>query len=211
MKINPSACLPLTAATRTPAPSCAGKAIWVLLGLLVFFATLALLVGLVFWSKYNRIQELDEGVNAAWAQVEVVLQRRYDLIPNLVETVKGFAKQERELLTEVTALRSQWGAARAPGEKIAAANGLEQGLSRLLLVAERYPDLKSNQNFMALQDELAGTENRIAVERRRFNEAVQQYNAFIRKLPQSLLGYERRDEYFEISDPEAANAPKVGF
>jgi LemA protein len=188
-----------------------GKAVWILIGMLAFFAGLALLIGIVMWGKYNRIQDLDEGVNGAWAQVEVVLQRRYDLIPNLVETVKGFAAQEREILTEVTALRSQWGAARSPGEKVAAANEMERGLGRLMLVAERYPDLKSNTNFLALQDELSGTENRIAVERRRFNEALQSYNAYIRKLPQSLLGYDRRDEYFEVSDPAAQQPPGVKF
>ena len=138
---------------------------------------LVLAVLLIGWgvSVNNRLVVFNESINGAWAQVETVLQRRYDLIPNLVNTVKGYAKHESGVLEEVTRLRSQWGEAKTTDSKIAAANQLEGALSRLMVVIEKYPDLKANQNFLALQDELAGTENRIAVERRRYNETVQQY------------------------------------
>lgn len=162
----------------------------------------------------NRIVTLDESVSAAWAQIETVLQRRYDLIPNLVNTVKGYAAHERGVFEEVTRLRSQWGAAQNPEQRVVAANELEGALSRLLLVAENYPELKANQNFLALQDELAGTENRIAVERRRYNEAVQTFNTYIRRFPASVvagfMGMERKTAYFE-SKPEAKEAPVVQF
>lgn len=162
----------------------------------------------------NQIVTLDENVSAAWAQVETVLQRRYDLIPNLVNTVKGYAAHERAVFEEVTRLRSQWGAAKNPEERVNAANQLEGALARLLLVAENYPELKANQNFLALQDELSGTENRIAVERRRYNESVQAFNTYIRRFPASLIagfmGMERKTTYFE-SAPEAKAAPVVQF
>ena len=163
---------------------------------------------------YNRIATLDEQINSAWAQVDTVLQRRYDLIPNLVNTVKGYAKQEQTVLTEVTRLRSQWGEAKTVAEKADTASRLEGALGRLMVVVEKYPELKSNQNFMALQDELAGTENRIAVERRRYNETVQAYNTAIRRFPAnvvaSVAGFHRRDVYFR-SDEGAKQAPKVQF
>jgi LemA protein len=162
---------------------------------------------------YNNLVRLDEGVKAAWAQVENQLQRRYDLIPNYVETVKGYAKQEREVFIRVTEARSKVGSANSIGDKINANNELSTALSRLLVVVERYPDLKSNQNFIRLQDELAGTENRIAVERRRYNEAVKTYNVTIRSFPTMLFagmfGFSKA-EFFEV--PEAAKeVPKVTF
>lgn len=161
----------------------------------------------------NRFVTQDEGVTAQWANVETVLQRRFDLIPNLVNTVKGYATHEKELLTKVTELRSQWAAAGTPDEKVAVANQMQGALGRLMLVAENYPDLKANQNFLALQDELAGTENRIAVERRRYNEAVQAYNTSIRRFPGSiwagLFGFERRTPF--ESAPEASSVPAVKF
>lgn len=180
-------------------------------GLLV----LVLLVGiLAAIGSYNKIVASDEAIDANWSQVENVLQRRYDLIPNLVNTVKGFADQEREVLTEVTRLRSQWGEARSTGEKARTASLLEGALGRLMVVVERYPELKSNQNFLRLQDELAGTENRVAVERRRYNEAVQAYNTRIRSFPgvfiASFGGFEKRDVYFEAADTAEA-APVVEF
>ncbi|MDQ8195847.1 LemA family protein [Coraliomargarita sp. SDUM461004] len=163
---------------------------------------------------YNRIVTQDEAVDANWAQVENVLQRRFDLIPNLVNTVKGFAKQEREVLTEVTALRSQWAQAGSVSEKAQAATGLEAALGKLMVISERYPDLKSNQNFLRLQDELAGTENRVSVERRRYNESVQAYNTTIRTFPAVLIannmGFEKKEAYFEAVS-EAASAPVVDF
>lgn len=167
----------------------------------------------VFKGNYNRFVELREGADAQWANVETVLQRRFDLIPNLVSTVKGFAKQEKGIFTEVTRLRSQWGEAKSANEKVGVANQMQGALGRLMLVAENYPQLKSNQNFLALQDELAGTENRISVERRRYNESVRAYNTAIRKFPGMIIanitGFEKL-EAFEAA-PEAANAPTVEF
>ncbi|PIP08719.1 MAG: LemA family protein [Syntrophobacteraceae bacterium CG23_combo_of_CG06-09_8_20_14_all_50_8] len=167
----------------------------------------------LFKGSYNKFVSLDEGVKSAWAQVENQLQRRYDLIPNLVETVKGYAKQEKDVLIEVTNARARVGGAGSVPDKIAANNELSGALSRLLVVVERYPDLKSNQNFMRLQDELAGTENRIAVERRRYNEAVQSYNVAVRSFPANLvagiLGFQKAP-FFEA--PAAAKAtPQVKF
>jgi len=162
---------------------------------------------------YNRLVALDEGVKTAWSQVENQLQRRLDLIPNYVETVKGYAKHEREVLTEVTKARAKVAGAGSIEGKIAANNELTSALARLLVVVERYPDLKANQNFVRLQDELAGTENRIAVERRRYNEAVRMYNTKIRSFPTNIMagmfGFGRADLF---QAPEAAKAPpKVKF
>jgi LemA protein len=162
---------------------------------------------------YNSLVILDEGVKAAWAQVENQLQRRYDLIPNYVETVKGFAKQEREVFIKVTEARSKVGGATTVPEKIQANNQLSSMLSRLLVVVERYPELKSDQNFLRLQDELAGTENRIAVERRRYNETVKTYNIQVRTFPTNILagifGFEKAT-FFDV--PESAQeVPKVEF
>lgn len=174
------------------------------IGLAVF----GMLVG-----RYNRIVSYDENAERAWANVETVLQRRYDLIPNLVNTVKGYAAHEREILEEVTRLRSRWAEAETPSQKADAAAGMESALSRLMVVVENYPDLKANQNFLALQDELAGTENRISVERRRYNEAVQQYNTYIRRIPNSFIagmaGFERRTPFEAVA--AAAEAPEVQF
>lgn len=181
--------------------------------ILVLLLVLVLVGGCSAFVAKNQFVIQEEGVNKAWADVEAVLQRRYDLIPNLVNTVKGFAAQEKEILEEVTRLRSQWGETRSPVEKAETAGQLENALSRLLLIVERYPDLKSNQNFLALQDELAGTENRISVERRRFNESVREYNVAIRKLPNSLwagvFGFQPRKPFEAAKD--AAVAPKVQF
>jgi LemA protein len=175
---------------------------------------LLLLVGGCGVSGYNRLVNYNEAVPEAWAQVENVLQRRYDLIPNLVNTVKGYAKHERETLTEVTRLRSQWGEAKTTGEKMQAAQQLEGALARLMVVVERYPDLKANENFVRLQDELAGTENRIAVERRRYNEVVRQYNVTARRFPTNIVagltGFDKSRPYFE-AEATAKQAPKVNF
>lgn len=184
-----------------------------LIGVLIAIGALFLFLLIPFFS-YNTIVSLDEGIDASWAQVETVLQRRYDLIPNLVNTVKGFAAQEKEVLTEVTALRSQWAKAGSVAEKAQAATGLEAALGRLMVISERYPDLKSNQNFLRLQDELAGTENRVSVERRRYNEAVRKYNTVVRRLPGKIIakitGFEERDVYFEAASG-AETAPEVKF
>jgi len=180
----------------------------VVAALLIFFSIYGFAKGM-----YNNFVTLDESVKASWAQVENQLQRRYDLIPNLVETVKGFAQQEKDVFIGVTEARAKVGGAGNIPDKIKANNELSGALSRLLLVVERYPDIKSNQNFLRLQDELAGTENRIAVERRRYNETVKQYNVTIRTFPNNLFAgmfnFEKA-AFFEV--PEAAKAvPKVNF
>lgn len=183
--------------------------------LILAIVLILILVVPFFYLKgtYNSLVTLDEQVKAAWAQVENQLQRRYDLIPNYVETVKGYAAHEKEVLTRVTEARSRVGGASGIDEKIQANNQLTSALSRLLLVVERYPDLKANQNFIRLQDELAGTENRIAVERRRYNETVRQFNTRIRRFPTNLVagmfGFEKVD-FFEIPE-EARTAPEVKF
>jgi len=159
----------------------------ILLIAIIVIVVLAVSVFSFFKGSYNQFVTLDEGVKSAWAQVENQLQRRYDLIPNLVETVKGYAKQEKDVLVEVTNARARVGGAATVPDKINANNELTGALSRLLVVVEKYPDLKSNQNFLRLQDELAGTENRIAVERKRYNDAVQGYNVAIRSFPANLL------------------------
>lgn len=162
---------------------------------------------------YNSLVRMDEGVKGAWAQVENQLQRRYDLIPNYVETVKGYARHEKEVFLKVTKARSKVAGAGAVSEKIAANNELSSALARLLVVVERYPDLKANANFIRLQDELAGTENRISVERRRFNEAVKAYNTTIRSFPTNFMagmfGFEKAT-FFEVPK-EKQEVPKVKF
>lgn len=183
--------------------------------LIVLAAIIIVLLGAYSFIKnaYNSFVVLDEQVKASWSQVENQLQRRYDLIPNLVETVKGYAKFEKEVLTDVTNARARVGGAQNVSDKIAANNQLSGALSRLLVVVERYPELKANQNFLRLQDELAGTENRIAVERRRYNEAVMQYNIRIRSFPGNIIaglfGFEKAP-FFE-APANAKAAPQVKF
>jgi len=173
-----------------------------------------IVMGAQFVSIRNNLVTQRESVSAAWSQVDVALQRRSDLIPNLVETVKGFAKQEQTVIKEVTDARAALGGARTPAEKIQANTQLDGALSRLLVVVENYPQLKSNEYFLRLQDELAGTENRIAVERRKYNETVQKYNTDIELFPNniaaSMFGFQRNDAYFK-TEPGARNAPKVSF
>jgi LemA protein len=175
---------------------------------------LVLLVGFSLVGTRNRLVNADENVTSAWSQVENVLQRRSDLIPNLVATVKGYAKQETQIFTNIANARAQMAGARTIPEKIQANQQLEGALARLLVVVERYPDLKSNQNFQALQDELSGTENRIAVERMRYNDAVKTYNVMVRQFPNNiaagLFGYEKKDAYFQ-ADEAAKTVPKVKF
>ncbi|MEN6607285.1 MAG: LemA family protein, partial [Bryobacteraceae bacterium] len=177
-----------------------------------------LLLGLVFGAKLvgirNDLVTQRESINGAWAQVDVALQRRADLIPNLVSTVKGFAKQELSVMEAVTSARAALVGARTPQEKINANSQLDGALARLLVIVENYPNLKSNENFLRLQDELAGTENRIAVERRKYNETVQKYNTTIELFPNniaaSLFGFSRNDAYFK-TEPAARTVPKVAF
>jgi LemA protein len=160
------------------------KTLIIVLAVIVFLAIAAYSF---FAGNYNKFVKMDVAIKSSWAQVENQLQRRYDLIPNLVETVKGYAKQEKDVLVEVTNARAKVGGAGTVPDKIAANNQLSGALSRLMVVVEKYPDLKSNQNFMKLQDELAGTENRIAVERMRYNETVQVYNETIKSFPANFL------------------------
>jgi len=181
---------------------------------LIVVVVIALMLGSSFIGRRNQMAIKREAVNAAWAQVDVVLQRRADLIPNLVETVKGIAVQEQIVFGDIAKARSALLGAHSPAEKIAANGQLDSALGRLLVVVENYPQLKSNENFLRLQDELAGTENRIAVERRRYNEAVQDYNTYISLFPNSLVasfaGFTRNDAYFK-TDEGARQAPKVNF
>jgi len=184
-----------------------------LIVILVVIVLLAISAYSFFAGNYNKFVRLDQAVKSSWAQVENQLQRRFDLIPNLVETVKGYASHEKEVLTEVTNARSKVGGAGTVPDKIAANNELSGALSRLLLVVERYPDLKANQNFLHLQDELAGTENRIAVERMRYNEAVKVYNQTIKSFPANLLAgmFGFKEGAFFDAPKEAKTAPKVQF
>src|SRR6059036_3664288 len=181
---------------------------------LIVLVVIALLLGSSFVSRRNEMVKKREAVNAAWAQVDVVLQRRADLIPNLVETVKGFAAQEQTVFGDIAKARSALLSAHSPAEKIAANGQLDSALGRLLVVVENYPQLKSNENFLRLQDELAGTENRIAVERRRYNEVVQDYNTYLSLFPNTLVasvaGFKRNDAYFK-TDESARQAPRVQF
>jgi LemA protein len=177
-----------------------------------------LLVGFALGGKLvsarNEMVVQKEAIDGAWAQVDVALQRRADLIPNLVQTVKGFAAQEKEVFGELANARAALAGSRTPQEKIQANSMLDGAIGRLLLVVENYPQLRSNENFLRLQDELAGTENRIAVERRKYNESVQRYNTSISLFPNniaaSMFGFQRNDAYFK-TEPAARQAPKVSF
>jgi LemA protein len=181
--------------------------LWIVIGVVVI---------LVFWAiaSYNRLVALREQVRSAWAQIDVVLKRRYDLIPNLVETVKGYAAHEKETLTQVMAARNAAASARDPGERVAAEGALSGAVRQLFAVAEAYPDLKANQNFMQLQSELAGTENQISSFRQGYNSLVQQYNTAILTFPTNLMagpfGFAPQP-FFEVQDSAQREAPAVRF
>ena len=181
---------------------------------LVVLVLAAFLIGGSYVGARNEMVRKNEAVKSAWAQVDVVLQRRADLIPNLVETVKGFAAQEQTVFHDIAAARSALIGAKTPSEKIAANGQLDSALGRLLVVVENYPQLKSNENFLRLQDELAGTENRIAVERTRYNDAIQDYNTYIGLFPNNIFagwaGFQRNNAYFAASE-SSREAPKVQF
>lgn len=176
------------------------------------------LIALVVFGQYvgvrNTLVTKNEAVKAAWSQVDIVLQRRADLIPNLVETVKGYATQEQTVFGDIAKARSALLSAGSPSEKIAANNQLDGAIGRLLVLVENYPQLKSNENFMRLQDELAGTENRIAVERKRYNDALQDYNTYIQKFPNNIYatwsGFKPNDAYFKAAEG-SREVPKVNF
>lgn len=183
---------------------------WIALGVVV---VIALAIGMFAVGQYNSLVQAREGVDASWAQVENVLQRRADLVPNLVETVRGYASHEREVFTSVADARSRLLAATTPEEAAGANQALDSALGRLLAISENYPQLRASESFTRLQDELAGTENRIAVERRRYNEEARGYNAMMSRFPTNvfagMFGFERRD-YFE-AEAGAREAPRVDF
>jgi LemA protein len=177
-----------------------------------------LLIGLLSFGKYvsvrNTLVSKNEAVKSAWSQVDVVLQRRADLIPNLVETVKGYAKQEQTVFGDIAKARSALLSAGTPEGKIAANQQLDGALGRLLAIAENYPQLKSNENFLRLQDELAGTENRIAVERKRYNDTLQDYNTYVQQFPNNIFaqwaGFKPNNAYFAATEG-SREVPKVNF
>jgi LemA protein len=176
------------------------------------------LIALVVFGQYvtvrNTLVSKNEAVKSAWSEVDVNLQRRADLIPNLVETVKAYAKQEQTVFGDIANARSALLSARSPSDKIAANNQLDGALGRLLAIAENYPQLKSNENFLRLQDELAGTENRIAVARKRYNESLQDYNTYVQQFPASVFagwaGFKPNDAYFKAAEG-SREVPKVNF
>ena len=185
--------------------------VWIVLGLIV---VLGLMVFSWYQTGFNTMIALDQQVKSSWAQVENQLQRRFDLIPNLVNTVKGYAAHEKGILEEVTRLRSQWGTAPTIPEKVEAANALTGALSRLLMVSENYPNLKADQSFMTLQSQLEGTENRISVERMRYNQVVEQFNAYQQsfwgRFFAGQTGKGQPAVYFKAQEA-AATAPVVKF
>src|SRR5579862_3352064 len=176
------------------------------------------LIALFAFGQYvgvrNNLVAKNEAVKTSWSQVDIVLQRRADLIPNLVETVKGIAGQEQKVFGDIAAARSRLLSANTPGDKIAANGQLDGAIGRLLAVVENYPQLKSNENFLRLQDELAGTENRIAVERKRYNDTLQDYNTYVQQFPASIFagwaGFKPNPAYFTASEG-AREVPKVNF
>lgn len=181
-------------------------------GLLVIIAIIVI-IAVIFGSSYNRLAVLDENVDGAWAQVENVLKRRADLIPNLVSTVKGYAEHEEKVLLEITKARSGIQNASTPQEFAEADAQLNSAIKSLNIVVEAYPDLKANQNFLELQAELASTENKISTERMRYNDSVKGFNSTIRRFPTNLIAgmfnFDKR-VYFEIN-PQDAEVPKVDF
>ena len=186
----------------------------VILGILGVFVLIGLLVYGSFVSAQHQMVNLDEQVKTSWSDVDVQLQRRADLIPNLVETVKGFTKEESTVFGDIANARAGLLNARDPKSKIAANGQLDSAFGRLLALTENYPQLRSSQQFIRLQDELSGTENRISVARRRYNESLRTYNTFVRQFPNSvwagILGFHVNDAYFEAS-AASRNAPAVKF
>jgi LemA protein len=187
------------------------KRAWMAVALL---GVVALGIGLMYVGRRNEMVTKSQAVEAQWHQVDVDLQRRADLIPNLVETVKGYAAQEQTVFGDIAKARSALLSAQSPAERIAANAQLEGSLGRLLAIVENYPQLKSNENFLRLQDELAGTENRIAVERRRYNLAVQDYNTYVALFPNNVFagwaGFKPNNAYFSVTE-NGREVPKVEF
>ena len=190
------------------------RGLWIFLGIVGVFFLIALMIFGSFKSAQNQLVQRDEAVKTSWSDVDVQLQRRADLIPNLVETVKGFTKEESTVFGDIANARAGLLNAHDPKSKIAANGTLDSAFGRLLALTENYPQLKSNQEFMRLQDELSGTENRIGVARRRYNETLRSYNTFVREFPNSIwanmLGFHVNDAYFE-ANAASRNAPSVKF
>jgi len=183
-------------------------------GFLIGLGVAAVVIAISFVGIYNEIVSKHETITAKWAQVDNQLQRRNDLIPNLVNSVKGYTEHEKTVFENVTKARSQWASASTIDDKVKAASGMDSALARLIAVAENYPQLKADQTFIRLMDELSGTENRIAVERMRYNEAVRDYNVTVRQFPANILagmfGYKPANEYFKAED-RAKAVPEVKF
>jgi LemA protein len=186
----------------------------VVAALVVIVLVLVVVVGGSYISSKNQMVALNETVKSDWSEVDVNLQRRSDLIPNLVETVKGYAAHEETVFGDIASARAALVGAKTPQDKIAANGQLDGALGRLLLIVENYPKLQANEGFLKLQDELAGTENRIAVSRKRYNDSLQAYNTYIGQFPNSFFarwaGFKRNDAYFEASEASRA-VPKVTF
>lgn len=187
------------------------KKVWIVLGIAALFV---IVLASIFVGKYNALVTMNESIGGQWAQVENVLQRRNDLIPNLVRTVQGYAKHEKKVFTRIADARKELAGAKTVSEKIKANQSMDGALARLLVVVERYPDLKASNNFLRLQDELAGTENRIAVERMRYNDIVRDYNILIKRFPGNIVaamtGFVKKDAYFK-ADEKAKEVPEVNF
>jgi LemA protein len=181
---------------------------------IVVLVLIAVIAFAPYVSVRNTLVTKNENVKAAWSQVDIVLQRRADLIPNLVETVKGYAKQEQTVFGDIAKARSALLSAGTPQGRIAANNQLDSALGRLLVIVENYPQLRSNENFLRLQDELSGTENRIAVERKRYNDALQDYNTYVQRFPNNIYaswsGFRSNDAYFSASEA-SRQVPRVTF
>ena len=190
------------------------RGLWIFLGIVGVFFLIALMIFGSFKSAQNQLVLRDETVKTSWSDVDVQLQRRADLIPNLVETVKGFTKEENTVYGDIANARAGLLNAHDPKSKIAANGTLDSAFGRLLALTENYPQLKSNQQYMRLQDELSGTENRIGIARRRYNETLRSYNTFVREFPNSIwanmLGFRVNDAYFE-ANAASRNAPVVKF
>lgn len=190
------------------------KGLWIALGVVGVLVLAVLMVFGSYVSAKNQMVAKDEFVKAQWSDVDVQLQRRLDLIPNLVETVKGFTKEESTVFGDIANARAGMLNAQGPAGKIAANGKLDSALGRLLLLTENYPQLRSSDQFMRLQDELSGTENRISVARKRYNDALRDYNIFVRQFPNSIwagiAGFQVNNAFFEAS-PSARTAPSVKF
>lgn len=190
------------------------KALWVVLGIVGVLVLALLMVGGSYISARNQMVSLDQGVKAAWSEVDVQLERRADLIPNLVETVKGFTKEENSVYADIANARAGLLSAQGPEAKIAANGRLDSAFGRLLALTENYPQLRSSDQFMRLQDELAGTENRISVARKRYNDALQTYNTYVLQFPNNIWagmsGFKQNNAYFTASDA-AKQVPAVKF